>query len=168
MDKLNSKFEEKLVGKVETAKKMEIESILLKANESKEESLFITEDGNIEIRNELSSLLDKPIDNPEEKYELYYNVINKILKDYLPKGKENGRAREVIYEEKNTFLTRGHRINAKGIRKADSRMGYNVDLKELVDILVNWATTNKNLFTLYTELRDLNKSKGYGISDIEK
>ena len=97
MDKLNSKFEEKLVGKVETAKKMEIESILLKANESKEESLFITEDGNIEIRNELSSLLDKPIDNPEEKYELYYNVINKILKDYLPKGKENGRAREVIY-----------------------------------------------------------------------
>ncbi len=47
-------------------------------------------------------------------------------------------------------------------------MGYNVDLKELVDILVNWATTNRNLFTLYTELRDLNKSKGYGISDIEK
>lgn len=69
----------------------------MKASESKEESLFFAENGDIEIRNEIESLLDQQIDDPDEKYELYYNVINKVLRDYLPKGKENESARNIIY-----------------------------------------------------------------------
>lgn len=88
---------EKLVKEKKQARELEIESILLKASESKEESLFFAENGDIEIRNEIESLLDQQIDDPDEKYELYYNVINKVLRDYLPKGKENESARNIIY-----------------------------------------------------------------------
>lgn len=87
---------EKLVKEKKQARELEIESILLKASESKEESLFFAENGDIEIRNEIESLLDQQIDDPDEKYELYYNVINKVLRDYLPKGKENESARNII------------------------------------------------------------------------
>ena len=146
---------EKLVKEKKQARELEIESILLKASESKEESLFF-------------ALLDQQIDDPDEKYELYYNVINKILRDYLPKGKENESARNIIYEEKNTYLTRGRRKDDKGLRHADSRMSYNADLKALVDIVVDWASTNRNPFSLYVKLRDLNKSMGYGVPSIEK
>lgn len=62
---------EELALKKEQAKEREIELLLLKANESKEESLLFTSDGNIEIRNEIDTILDKPIDNPKEKYDLY-------------------------------------------------------------------------------------------------
>lgn len=159
---------EKLVKEEKQAREQEIESILLKASESKEESLFFAENGDIEIRNEIESLLDQQIDDPDEKYELYYNVINKVLRDYLPKGKENESARNIIYEEKNTYLTRGRRKDDKGLRHADSRMSYNADLKALVDIVVDWASTNRNPFSLYVRLRDLNKSMGYGVPSVEK
>ena len=76
--------------------------------------------------------------------------------------------RNIIYEKKNTYLTIGHRKDSKGIRNADSRMAYDADLKEFADILVNWAVTDRNVFALYTQLRDLNKSKGYELSDLEK
>ena len=135
---------------------------------SKQESLFFAENGDIEIRNEIESLLDQQIDDPDEKYELYYNIINKVLRDYLPKGKENESARNIIYEEKNTYLTRGRRKDDKGLRHADSRMSYNADLKALVDIVVDWASTNRNPFSLYVKLRDLNKSMGYGVPSVEK
>lgn len=157
-----------MLKKKKQAREIEIESILLKASESKEESLFFAENGDIEIRNEIEPLLDQQIDDPDEKYELYYNVINKVLRDYLPKGKENESARNIIYEEKNTYLTRGHRKDDKGLRHADSRMSYNADLKALVDIVVDWASTNRNAFSLYVKLRDLNKSMGYGVPSVEK
>lgn len=159
---------EELALKKEQAKEREIELLLLKANESKEESLLFTSDGNIEIRNEIDTILDKPIDNPKEKYDLYYNVVRKFLRKYLPKGKTNEVARKPIYEEINTYLTRGHRKDKSGCRHADSRMAYSVDYKELVNILSEWATNSRNVYGLYERLRDLNKSKGYGVSDMEK
>ena len=63
-------------------------------------------------------------------------------------------------KKKNTYLTRGRRKDDKGLRHADSRMSYNADLKALVDIVVDWASTNRNPFSLYVKLRDLNKSMG--------
>ena len=71
-------------------------------------------------------------------------------------------------KKKNTYLTRGRRKDDKGLRHADSRMSYNADLKALVDIVVDWASTNRNPFSLYVKLRDLNKSMGYGVSFVEK
>ena len=113
-------------------------------------------------------VLDKPIDNPKEKYDLYYNVVRKLLRKYLPKGKNNEVARKPIYEEINTYLTRGQRKDKRGYRHADSRMAYSVDYKELVNILSEWAANSRNVYGLYDRLRDLNKSKGYGVSDMEK
>src|SRR5690554_5268018 len=95
-------------------KEAEREAILMKADEVKGETLEIDFDGNIEIKNELDKLLLEPIDNPEEKHALYYNVINRLLKNNLPKGPRYKTARDLIYEEKNTYLTRGHRIDERG------------------------------------------------------
>ena len=39
-------------------------------------------------------------------------------------GGYTGQDKDLIYEEKNTFLTRGHRKDAQGIRGADGRMSY--------------------------------------------
>lgn len=47
-------------------------------------------------------------------------------------------------------------------------MSYNADLKALVDIVVDWASTNRNPFSLYVKLHDLNKSMGYGVPSVEK
>lgn len=46
-------------------------------------------------------------------------------------------------------------------------MAYSVDYKELVNILSEWAANSRNVYGLYDRLRDLNKSKGYGVSDME-
>ena len=93
---------------------------------------------------------------------LYYNVVNRLLRKYLPKGDTYKDARDLIYEEKNTFLTRGHRKDAQGIRGADGRMSYISDINELVNIITEWISNKGTMFDLYTQIRDLNISKGYG------
>ena len=47
-------------------------------------------------------------------------------------GKKYKAARDFIFEEKNTFLTRGHIKNKFGIRGADSRMGYKEDCEKML------------------------------------
>lgn len=140
----------------------EREAILMKADEVKGETLEIDFEGNIEIKNELDELLLEPIDNPEEKYALYYKVINRLLINNLPKGLEYKAARDLIYEEKNTFLTRGHRKDEKGVRGADGRMSYTGDMHEFVNIITTWIASRGTMYDLYVKLRDLNISKGYG------
>lgn len=83
------------------------------------------------------------------------------MKKHLPKGEEYKVARDYIYEEKNTFLTRGHRKNEKGIRGADGRMAYISDINELINIITTWISNRGTMFDLYTQLRNLNRSKGY-------
>ncbi|NDV64473.1 hypothetical protein [Bacteroides sp. 224] len=148
--------------KKEREQEMEREVILMKADEVKEETLIFDMDGQIEFKNEIADLVLEQIDDPEEKFNLYYNVVNRLLKKHLPKGEENKDARELIYEEKNTFLTRGHRKNEKGIRGADGRMAYIPDINELINIIMDWISNKGTMFDLYTKIRDLNISKGYG------
>lgn len=143
-------------------REIEIRSILMKADEDKTETLVMGNDyEQISFKSEVDSMLDVPIDDPQKKYELYYNVISKLLLTHLPKGKEYEKARIFIYDERATFLTRGHRKDARGIRHADSRMGYNPDMKEFARIVVEWVFQKGTMFDLYTKLRELNKSKGY-------
>jgi hypothetical protein len=148
----------------EHEQEMERESILMKADEIKEETFDFNLDGQVELKSELADILLEQIDDPEAKYDLYYNVINRLLKKHLPKGENNKPARDLIYEEKNTFLTRGHRKNQKGIRGADGRMAYIPDINELVNIITTWISNRGTMFDLYTQIRDLNISKGYGAS----
>lgn len=148
--------------KNEDAKEIEMRAILMKADEDKADNeIVFDDDDNISFKNEIDEMLDVKIDDPKEKYEFYYHVIDKLLRKHLPRGKENKSARDLIFEEKNTFLTRGHRKDVKGIRHADSRMSYNQDVKECAKIVIDWVFSKGTMYDLYERLRDLNKSKGY-------
>lgn len=155
------KKEEILKKEKELQQEAEREAILMKADENKHETLELDFEGNIDFKNEVESMMLSPVDNPEEKHQLYYKVINKILKKYLPKGEEFKQARDLIYEEKNTFLSRGHRIDERGIRGADGRMGYVDDMHTMVNIITKWITSNGGMYELYTKMRDFNIEKGY-------
>lgn len=167
MEEKKKKRSEEELEKLQKARKQEAEraEILMKADETKEESFDFDMNGQVELKNELADMMLEQIDDPEAKYSLYYNVVNRLLKKHLPKGEENKAARDFIYEEKNTFLTRGHRKNDKGIRGADGRMGYIPDMNELINVITNWITNKGTMFDLYIQLRNLNISKGYGAGD---
>lgn len=156
------KKEEILRKEKELQKEAEREAILMKADENKHETLELDFEGNIDFKNEVESLMLNPIDNPREKYELYYKVIRNLLVSHLPKGEEFKQARELIYEEKNTFLSGGHRIDERGIRGADGRMGYVDDMHIMVNIITEWITSNGGMYELYIKMRDFNIEKGYG------
>jgi len=146
----------------EQADEQEKLDILSRANQVKGEQLFVTAEGTVERENELRRFALGSIEDPEKKYDVYYKGIQKLLKSYLPKGKQNKPARDYIYEEKNTYLTRGKRINRAGIRGADGRMGYTVDAEEMLKIIMDWIMSNGTMVDLYNNLRELNVSKGYG------
>jgi hypothetical protein len=76
--------------------------LLQQANEKVGRQLTINSvEGNIEEIDELRELIGKEFENPEEKYNIYYKGIRKLLMDYLPKGKEFKEVRDIIYDEKN-------------------------------------------------------------------
>lgn len=158
-----SETEEKLRKKKE-AQEAEKLAILSKADEIKEETFDFDVDGIIELKNEVSDMALDAIDDPEEKYQLYYNVLNKMLHQALPKGDANKKARDLIYEEKNTFLSGGHRKNKAGIRGGDGRMGYRTDMHEIINVVTEWIASRSGMFDLYVKLRALNIEKGYGVS----
>lgn len=147
--------------KKEREEEAERAEILMKADEIKEETFDFNMDGQVELKNELADMMLEQIDDPEAKYNLYYNVVNRLLKKHLPKGEEYKAARDYIYEEKNTFLTRGHRKNEQGTRGADGRMAYISDINELINVITTWISNKGTMFDLYTQLKNLNTSKGY-------
>lgn len=150
-----------------SAEEREREMILMQADEIKELTFDFTIDGQLELKSEMADMILEGIDDPEAKYDIYYNAIQRLLIKHLPKGAEHKSARDLIYEEKNTYMTRGHRKNEKGIRGADGRMSYIEDMHEIVNIVTEWITTRSTMYDLYIKLRDLNISKGYGVrSDI--
>ena len=157
--------EDQELARKQREQEMERAAILMKADEIKEETLDFGVDGQIELKNEIADLMLEQIDNPEEKYNLYYNVVNRLLRKHLPKGEASKEARDLIYEEKNTFLTRGHRKDERGVRGADGRMAYIPDITELVNVITAWITSRGTMFDLYLKLRDLNEAKGYGAPD---
>lgn len=158
--KLSKEDLEKL--KIEQEQEAERAEILMKADEIKEETFDFNMDGQIELKNELAGMMLEQIDDPEVKYELYYKVVNRLLRKHLPKGEEYKAARDFIYEEKNTFLTRGHRKNEQGIRGADGRMAYIEDIDKLINVITKWISQKGTMYELYIQLRNLNVSKGYG------
>lgn len=83
------KLTQEELEKIEKEREEERErlSILMKADEIKEETFSFDIDGQISLKNELEDLSLNAIDDPETKYSLYYNVINSLLKKYLPKEK---------------------------------------------------------------------------------
>lgn len=135
--------------------------ILAKTDEIKGEQLSIIREG-LKTDLELKKFALGIDDNPDKKHELYYKGIMKLLRKHLKKGKENRAARKFIYEEKNTYLTRGKRIKPDGTRGGDSRMAYISEHEEMLNIIINWVVTNGTIVELFNTLHDLNISKGYG------
>ncbi|WP_298734363.1 hypothetical protein [uncultured Chitinophaga sp.] len=138
--------------------------ILLKSRLKTGTQLTInSETGDLNEINELRELIGTPFENPDEKYNLYYRGIRKLLLDHLPKGNDNKEMREIIYDEKNIFLNQGKRkSDNNGIRKSDGRMTYQPLMNELLEIIVKWVADSQNPFDLYRELYDLNERHGYG------
>ncbi len=136
-------------------------SILIKADDIKGEQLVVLPEG-IGTENELKKFALGDIDDPEKKYDFYYKGIMKLMRKFLPKGKENKKARQLIYEEKNTFLTRGKRINPQGIRGADSRMAYISDIEEMLNIIASWVAKQGTMVELFNMIHDINIERGYG------
>ena len=99
------------------------------------------------------------IQNPETAYELYYKALFTILKSSL---KELPKAqREMIYDQKNIFLTRGKVKNERGIRGGDSRQAYLKDLEIALEIVIDWVNEGANPVNLYNAFRDKNVELGY-------
>jgi len=157
----SKKLQQKIDKSAEEQEKLKM---LAKADEVKGEQLAFTKEGEFVNQKELKEFAIGNIENPEKKYDIYYKGIQKLLIKHLPKGLKNKPARKFIYEEKNTYLTRGKRINELGIRGADGRMGYISDADEVLKIVMSWILSNGTMVELFTTLRNLNISKGYGTS----
>ena len=160
-DNEKNKDEAKKTAK-QLAEEQEKMEILARAGKVKGEQLLVGATGEIERENELRQFALGTIEDPEKKFDVYYKGIGRLLLAHLPKGPQNKTAREFIYEEKNTYLTRGKRIKKDGTRGADGRMGYIADAEEMLKIIMDWIMSNGTMVDLYNKLRDLNVSKGYG------
>ncbi|MEP5341331.1 MAG: hypothetical protein ABJL44_17210 [Algibacter sp.] len=144
--------------------------LLQKANEKVGKQLSInTESGSLEEFDELRSIVGKEFENPEEKYNIYYKGIRKLLMDFLPKGKEFKEVREIIYDEKNIFLNLGKRkSDNNGIRGGDGRMTFQPVMNELLDIIIRWVGESQNPFAIYRDFYELNEKHGYEHEEYDK
>jgi hypothetical protein len=142
----------------------EREELLRRSKENNHLQLqFDGSTGGLREVDELRQLNGQQFENPQEKYWAYYMGIQKVLKTYLPSGKNFKEARDIIYDEKNVFLNLGKKkSDNNGIRGSDGRMTYQPVLNEIVDLLVKWVAESQNPFTLYNMLYDLNEQHGYG------
>ncbi len=136
--------------------------LLQKSDEIKGEQLTIDVDSNITLENQAEKLIGQQIDDPVQKFQLYYKGLNKLLKDNLPKGKENEEVRRIIYDEKNILINRGAKKDDKGIRGSDGRMAYLEDLEIAIQIVADWTRKKGSSTDLYMAFWDKNEELGYG------
>ena len=158
MDENKKKIFERKLSK-EDLERLEI---LQKAKEIKGEQLTLNLDAELAIENEAEKLLGQKIDDPVTKFQLYYHGLTKLLKDNLPKGKENEDVRRIIYDEKNILINRGAKKDEKGIRGSDGRMAYLDDLEIAIKIVADWTSTKSSPAELFMAFWDKNEELNYG------
>lgn len=163
MEENNSK---KLIGDRQLSQEdIERLEILQRSEEIKGEQLIFNMDAELAIENEAEKLLGQKIDDPVSKFQLYYNGLTKLLKDNLPKGKENEDIRRIIYDEKNILINRGAKKDEKGIRGSDGRMAYLDDLEKAIKIVADWTSKKGSPAELFMAFWDKNEELGYGHQD---
>jgi len=136
--------------------------ILQKSDEVKGEQLSINLDSELVIENQAVELLGQTIDDPVEKFQLYYHGLTKLLIDNLPKGKENEQVRRIVYDEKNVLINRGAKKNEKGIRGSDGRMAYIEDIEIAIQIVADWISKKGSPSELFMAFWDKNEELDYG------
>lgn len=163
----NNKIKKDHALSPEDVERMEL---LMKANEKVGKQLTISsETGSLEEIDELKAILAKDFENPEEKYNVYYNGIRRLLMDNLPKGKDFEEVRNIIYDEKNIFLNLGKRkSDHNGIRKSDGRMTYQPVMNEILDLIVVWVAQSRNPFDIYKRFYQLNEKSEYGHEEYDE
>lgn len=139
--------------------------ILQKSEEIKGEQLSINLDYELVIENQAEQLLGHKIDDPVQKFQLYYNGLSKLLKDNLPKGKAFEEVRQIVYDEKNILINRGAKKDEKGRRGSDGRMAYVEDLEEAIKIVAEWTSRKGTPAELFMSFWDKNEELGYGHQD---
>jgi len=139
--------------------------LLQKADEVKGEQLSINLDSEITVENQAVKLLGQTIDDPVEKFQLYYHGLSKLLKDNLPKGKENEQVRRIVYDEKNILINRGAKKDEKGIRGSDGRMAYIEDLETAIQIVADWISKKGSPSEIFMAFWDKNEELNYGHQD---
>lgn len=156
--------------KKEANDELERLELLQQANQKIGKQLSInSEKGSLEEIDELRQLVGKEFENPEEKYNLYYRGIRKLLMDFLPKGKEFKEVRNIIYDEKNIFLNLGKKkSDNNGIRKSDGRMTFQPVMNEILDVIIKWVAESQNPFSIYRDFYDLNERYDYGHENYDK
>ena len=152
-----------VTGKSQLSKEdLERFEILQKAEEVKGEQLAIDLDSGLVVENEAEALMSKKIDDPVEKFQLYYKGLRKMLLDFLPKGREYEQARNMIYDEKNILINRGARKDEKGLRGSDGRMARLDDLEMAIQIVALWISKKGSYWDLYKAFWNKNEELGYG------
>ncbi|WP_051041446.1 hypothetical protein [Flavobacterium sp. WG21] len=139
--------------------------ILQKSEDVKGEQLIINLDSELRIENQAELLLGQRIDDPVQKFQLYYHGLTKLLKDNLPKGKEFEDVRRIVYDEKNILINRGAKKDEKGIRGSDGRMAYIEDLEEAIKIVADWTSRKGSPAELFMAFWDKNEELEYGHQD---
>ncbi|WKK86368.2 hypothetical protein QYS48_05225 [Marivirga arenosa] len=141
-------------------KKEEINKILRNADAGKEMQLGMhTRD--FSFLDGVEEKFAKDLQNPDESYRLYYSI-RRLLMEYLPKGKENEKARELVYEQKNIFLNRGKAKGPDGYRGSDGRQAYiSSDLVVALEIVKDWIKSGANSFDIYNQFNEKNIELGY-------
>lgn len=139
--------------------------ILQKSEEVKGEQLSINVDSELVIENQAEQLLGQRIDDPVQKFQLYYQGLSKLLKESLPKGKSFEDVRRIVYDEKNILINRGAKKDQKGIRGSDGRMAYVEDLEEAIKIVADWTINKGTPAELFIAFWDKNEELGYGHQD---
>jgi len=144
--------------KKEILKQQEILDIINRAKQKKNTRIELNlEKGEVSEYDELEKLLDKNFDNPDEKFDLFYNGIQSVINKNIPVG----IVRDFINDEKLIFLNMGKARNKKGIRGSDCRMQRNATVLEVAKIVSKWALESLDPSDLYLTFYNLNEEHGY-------
>lgn len=99
--------------------------------------------------------------DPKKSHKIYYSI-QRLIIDNLPKGIEQKKLREWIYEEKNVFINQGHEKDVYGRRGSDGRMAFiDSHLVTALDIVTEWVKNGAEPTDLYEAFYDKNKECGY-------
>ena len=161
----DKKIDENKIERKLSKEDLERFEILQKSEEIKGEQLSINLDSEIIVENYAEQLLGQRIDDPVQKFQLYYHGLSKLLKDNLPKGKESEDVRRIVYDEKNILINRGAKKDEKGIRGSDGRMAYLEDLEEAIKIVAEWTSRKGTPAELFIAFWDKNEELGYEHQD---
>lgn len=156
--------DEKKIGKTEEEIRAEIKKLADEANATSSLQLNLLSDINItdeDLDEAFESQILASSANPEESHRLYYGIRNMLMNN-LPKGKENKKFRQFVYDEKNLFLNRGEAIKANGLRGSDGRMTYINDfLTEAFSVVSMWVVDGANYYDIFLKFREMNIERGF-------